>query len=79
MSCTDYEATPELVKKLKKGQTLHIQVLSRAAPGILFPLPLANCSGNSFAEANEGPPTDLKAFQRRQLKIRVHLPRAFPK
>ena len=67
--CTaDYEATPELVDKLKKGQMLQIQVVNLVAPGIPFPLPLADSSGNSFAGANEGPPTDPRAFQEQQKK-----------
>ena len=52
----DYEATPELVGKLKKGQTLVIQAINLAATAISFPLPLADTSGNSFQKANEGPP-----------------------
>jgi invasion protein IalB len=62
----DYEATPELVNKLKKGQMLQIQAINLAAAAITFPLPLVDSSGNSFAGANEGPPTDPKVFQEEQ-------------
>jgi invasion protein IalB len=69
-TCTaDYEATPELVDKLKKGQMLQIQV-GGLAPMIPILLPLADSSGNSFTRANEGPPTDPKVFQERQRKER---------
>jgi invasion protein IalB len=64
-----YEATPELVDKLKKGQMLQIQV-SGLTPMIPVLLPLTDNSGNSFAGANEGPPTDPKVFQEQQKKER---------
>jgi hypothetical protein len=70
MCWADYEATPELVDKFKKGQVLQIQVLDLAAPTIPFPLPLADSSGNSFAGANDGPPADLRAFQEQQREFR---------
>jgi hypothetical protein len=50
----DYEATPELVGKLKKGKMLHIQATNLAAAAMTFPFPLVDSSGNSFAGANEG-------------------------
>jgi invasion protein IalB len=72
-TCTaDYEATPELVDKLKNGQMLQIQV-GGLAPMIPVLLPLADSSGNSFAGANEGPPTDPKVFQEQQRKKRCPL------
>jgi invasion protein IalB len=66
----DYEATPELVSKLKKGKMLHIQATNLAAAAITFPFPLVDSSGNSFAGANEGPPTDPNVFQEQQKKER---------
>jgi invasion protein IalB len=69
----DYEATPELVGKLKKGQMLQIQAINLAAAAITFPLPLADNSGNSFLKANEGPPTDPKVFEEQQKKLRQDL------
>jgi invasion protein IalB len=69
----DYEATPELVSKLKKGQMLQIQAINLAAAAITFPLPLADNSGNSFMKANEGPPTDPKVFEEQQKKLQEDL------
>ena len=69
----DYEATPELVGKLKKGQMLQIQAINLAAAAITFPLPLADNSGNSFQKANEGPPTDPKVFEEQQRKLQEDL------
>src|SRR5499427_5939464 len=69
----DYEATPELVTKLKKGQMLQIQAINLAAAAITFPLPLADTSGNSFQKANEGPPTDPKVFEEQQKKLQEDL------
>jgi hypothetical protein len=59
----DYEARPELVGKLKTGQTLTIVAINLAGKAVSFPLPLADSGGNSFAAANEGPPTDPKVFE----------------
>jgi invasion protein IalB len=69
----DYEATPELVTKLKKGQMLQIQAINLAAAAITFPLPLTDTSGNSFQKANEGPPTDPKVFEEQQKKLQEDL------
>lgn len=69
----DYEATPELVGKLKKGQMLQIQAINLAAAAITFPLPLSDNAGNSFQKANEGPPTDPKVFEEQQKKLQEEL------
>jgi invasion protein IalB len=69
----DYEATPEFVSKLKKGQMLQIQAINLAANAITFPLPLTDTSGNSFLKANEGPPTDPKVFEEQQKKLQEDL------
>jgi len=69
----DYEATPDLVVKLKKGQMLQIQAINLATNAITFPLPLADTSGNSFQKANEGPPTDPKVFEEQQKKLQEDL------
>ncbi len=69
----DYEATPELVGKLKKGQMLQIQAINLAAAAITFPLPLTDNTGNSFMKANEGPPTDPKVFEEQQKKLQEEL------
>jgi invasion protein IalB len=69
----DYEATPELVGKLKKGQLLQIQAINLAANAITFPLPLTDDKGNSFQKANDGPPTDPKVFEEQQKKLQEDL------
>jgi invasion protein IalB len=69
----DYEATPELVGKLKKGQLLQIQAINLAANAITFPLPLSDEKGNSFQKANDGPPTDPKVFEEQQKKLQEDL------
>ena len=64
----DYEATPELVDKLKKGQMLQIQAINLAAAAITFSLPLVDNSGNSFQKANEGPPIYPKVLAEQQTR-----------
>jgi len=60
--CTaDYEATPDLIAKLKHGRMLTIQAINVAGAALSFPLPLVD-----FAKANEGPPTDPKVFEEQQ-------------
>jgi invasion protein IalB len=60
----DYEATPDLIGKLKHGQMLTVQAINLAGSAISFPLPLAG-----FAKANEGPATDPKVFAAQQKKL----------
>jgi invasion protein IalB len=64
----DYEGTPDLIGKLKKGQMLTIQAINLAGNAISFPLPLAE-----FAKANEGPPVDPKVFEEQQKKLQEEL------
>jgi len=64
----DYEANPDLIGKMKTGQTLTIQAINLAGQPISFPMPLAN-----FKKANEGPPTDPKVFQEQQEKLQAEL------
>jgi invasion protein IalB len=65
----DHEVTPEFVAKLKKGQMLQIQATNLANTAITFHLPLADNSGNSFQEANDGPPTDPKLVHEVQREL----------
>jgi invasion protein IalB len=65
---TQYEATPDLVNKLKKGQMLTVQAINLQNQVISFPLAL-----NDFAKANEGPPTDPKAYEEQQKKMQDDL------
>lgn len=64
----DYEATPDMVTKLKGGQVLTIQAINLAGAAISFPLPLTD-----FKKANEGPPTDPKVFEEQQKKLQEEL------
>jgi invasion protein IalB len=64
----DYEATPDLIGKLKKGQTVNIQAVNLAGKTISFPLPLVD-----FAKANEGPPIDPKVFEEQQKKLQEQI------
>jgi invasion protein IalB len=69
----DYEATPELVAKLKRGQAMQIQAINQAGDAAAYSLPLADLSGNSFRKANDGPPTDPKVFEEQQKKLQEDL------
>jgi invasion protein IalB len=60
----DYEATPDLIVKLKHGQMLTIQAINLAGAMMNFPMPLVD-----FAKVNEGPPTDPKVFEEQQKKL----------
>nr|WP_284701294.1 invasion associated locus B family protein [Rhodoplanes tepidamans] len=64
----DYEATADMVGKLKAGQMLTIQAINLAGAAISFPLPLTD-----FKKANEGPPTDPKVFEEQQKKLQEEL------
>ncbi|MFL9825959.1 invasion associated locus B family protein [Rhodoplanes sp. SY1] len=64
----DYEATPDMIAKLKAGQMLTIQAINLAGAAISFPLPLSD-----FKKANEGPPTDPKVFEEQQKKLQEEL------
>jgi invasion protein IalB len=64
----DYEATPDMITKLKGGQVLTIQAINLAGAAISFPVPLTD-----FKKANEGPPTDPKVFEEQQKKLQDEL------
>jgi invasion protein IalB len=57
----DYEASGELIGKLKKGQGLVIQGINGAGQPISLVVPLTD-----FAKAYDGPPTDPKKFEEQQ-------------
>ncbi|HKD29938.1 MAG TPA: invasion associated locus B family protein [Xanthobacteraceae bacterium] len=69
----DFEATAELVAKLKSGHTLMVEAVNMAGNAFGFQVPLIDASGNSFVKANEGPPTDPKVFEEQQRKLQQHL------
>ena len=54
----DYEASNELITKMKTGQNLHVQGLNGSGQPISLALPLAD-----FAKAYDGPPSELPKQQ----------------
>jgi invasion protein IalB len=64
----DYEASTELIGKLKKGQGLAIQGINGAGTAVTLTVPLGD-----FAKAYEGPPTDPKVFEEQQKKLQEEL------
>ena len=66
----DYEASAEMIGKLKKGQGLVVQAINSTGQPISLVLPLAD-----FAKAYDGPPTDPKVFEEQQRKLQEELQR----
>src|SRR5262245_59064080 len=66
----DYEASGELIQKLKRGQGLVVQGINGAGQPISLVLPLAD-----FAKAYDGPPTDPKVFEKQQNDLQEQLAR----
>jgi invasion protein IalB len=66
---SDYEATPEMIANLKKGQNLVVQAINSNGAPLTLPLPLAG----EFAKAYDGPPTDPKQFEENQKKLQEEL------
>jgi invasion protein IalB len=64
----DYEASGELIGKLKKGQGLVIQGINGAGQPISLVVPLGD-----FAKAYDGPPTDPKEFEEQQKQLQEEL------
>src|SRR3974390_2138204 len=64
----DYEASGELIGKLKKGQGLVIQGINGAGQPIRLVVPLADC-----AKAYDGPPPDPKKFEEQQKQLQDEL------
>jgi invasion protein IalB len=65
---SDYEATPDLINSMKKGQNLVVQAINSNGAPLTLPLPLAD-----FAKAYDGPPTDPKVFEETQKKLQEEL------
>jgi len=65
---SDYPATDDLIKQLKKGKTITVQAINMQGTPISLPLPL-----NDFAKAYDGPPTDPKVFEEQQRKLQEEL------
>jgi invasion protein IalB len=66
----DYDASVDLIGKMKKGQGLIIQAINSTGQPISLALPLAD-----FAKAYDGPPTDPKVFEEQQKKLQEELQR----
>ena len=66
---SDYEATPELINSMKKGQNLVVQAINANGAPLTLPLPLAG----EFQKAYDGPPTDPKVFEENQKKLQEEL------
>ena len=64
----DYEASVELIGKMKKGQGLVVQAINSTGQPISLALPLGD-----FAKAYDGPPTDPKVFEEQQKKLQEEL------
>jgi invasion protein IalB len=64
----DYEASGELIGKLKKGQGLVVQGINGAGQPISLVVPLTD-----FAKAYDGPPTDPKKFEEQQKQLQDEL------
>jgi invasion protein IalB len=66
---SDYEATPDMIASMKKGQNLVVQAINSNGAALTLPLPLVN----EFAKAYDGPPTDPKQFEENQKKLQDEL------
>jgi invasion protein IalB len=64
----DYEASDELIARMKKGQSLFVQGINSAGQPISLALPLAD-----FAKAYDGKPTDPKVLEEQQKKLQDEL------
>src|SRR5215510_8810389 len=64
----DYEASGELVTKLKRGQGLVVQGINGSGQPISLVLPLGD-----FGKAYTGPPTDPQEFEANQKKLQDEL------
>jgi invasion protein IalB len=64
----DYEASTEMVDKMKKGKGLVVQAINANGQPISVVLPLVD-----FAKAYDGPPTDPKVFEAQQQKLQDEL------
>ncbi|MFZ5735062.1 MAG: invasion associated locus B family protein [Pseudomonadota bacterium] len=66
---SDYEATPDMIANLKKGQNLIVQAINSNGAPLTLALPLVN----EFQKAYDGPPTDPKQFEETQKKLQEEL------
>lgn len=66
----DYEATADMITKMKSAQGLVVQAINATGQPISLVLPLGD-----FAKAYDGPPTDPKVFEEQQKKLQEELQR----
>jgi invasion protein IalB len=66
----DYEASADMIAKMKTGQGLVVQAINSTGQPISLVLPLTD-----FAKAYDGPPTDPKVFEEQQKKLQEELQR----
>jgi len=64
----DYDATPDIIGQMKKGQILTVQAIHMNSQAMSPQLELKD-----FAKAYDGPPTDPKAFEEQQKKLQEEL------
>ena len=64
----DYEASTDLVNRMKKGQVLTVQAIHMNGQAMSPQLDLRD-----FAKAYDGPPTDPKVFEEQQKKLQDEL------
>ena len=64
----DYEATPDLIARMKKAQVLTVQAIHMNGQAMSPQLDLKD-----FAKAYDGPPTDPKVFEEQQKKLQEEL------
>jgi invasion protein IalB len=64
----DYDATPDLINTMKKGQLLTVQAIHMNAQAMSPQLDLKD-----FAKAFDGPATDPKVFEEQQKKLQEEL------
>jgi invasion protein IalB len=65
---SDYEATTDLINRMKKGQSITVQAINMNGAPLSLPLPLVD-----FAKAYDGPATDEKVFAEQQKKLQEEL------
>jgi invasion protein IalB len=65
---SDYEATADLINRMKKGQSITVQAINMNGAPLSLPLPLVD-----FAKAYDGPATDEKVFAEQQKKLQEEL------
>jgi invasion protein IalB len=66
----DYEASADMITKMKGAQGLVVQAINATGQPISLVLPLSD-----FAKAYDGPPTDPKVFEEQQKKLQEELQR----